>query len=64
MKRGKYFRCLLTKDEDSLLKILAHIEGLSPSDFMSMLVKQNARERGLLSRPVKLIMIDGGRLGK
>ncbi len=64
MKRGKYVRCLLTEDEDSLVKMLAHIEGLSPSDFMSMLVKQNAKEQGLLSRPVKLIMIGGGLLGK
>ncbi len=66
MKRDKYFRCLLTEEEDLLLQILAHNKGLSPSDFISLLVKQNAKERGLLSRPGKLIMIGdgGGRLGK
>ncbi|MDP2644325.1 MAG: hypothetical protein Q8P24_05255 [Desulfobacterales bacterium] len=66
MKKVKYFRCLLTEDEDSVLKILAQNVGLSNSDFISMLVKQDAKKRGLLSRPGKYVMIGegGGRLGK
>ncbi len=66
MKKGKDFRCLLTEEEDSALQILAQDAGLSTSEFMSVLVKQDAKKRGFLSRPGKYVMIGegGGRLGK
>ncbi len=65
-KKGKYSRCLLTEEEDSVLEVLAREAGLSTSDFISMLVKQDAKKRGLLLRPGKYVMIGegGGRLGK
>ena len=66
MKKVQYFRCLLTEEEDSVLRTLAQNVGLSTSDFISRLVKQDAKMRGLLSRPGKYVMIGegGGRLGK
>ncbi len=33
-----------------VLEVLAQSEGLSPSDFISLLVKQNAKERGFLKK--------------
>lgn len=65
MKQVKYFRCLLTEHEESILKALAVYNGLSDADFIKMLLKNEAKERGLLLRPGKYAMIGegGSRLG-
>ncbi len=65
MKQVKYFSCLLTEQEESILKALAQHNGLSKADFIKMLVKDEAKERGLLLRPGKYVMIGegGSRLG-
>lgn len=65
MKQVKYFRCLLTEQEESILKSLSQNNGLSKAEFIKMLVKNEAKERGLLLRPGKYAMIGegGSRLG-
>ena len=66
MKQVKYFRCLLTEEEDSILESLAQHAGLAKADFISLLIKQNAKKRGFLLRPGKYVMMGegGDRLGK
>jgi len=65
MKKVKYLRCLLTDQEETILKTLAQHNSLSGSDFIKMLLKNEAKESGLLLRPGKYAMIGegGSRLG-
>jgi len=65
MKQVKYLSCLLTEQEESALEALAEHNGLSKENFIKMLVKNEAKERGLLLRPGKYVMIGegGSRLG-